>query len=83
MADRPAHTGTGPGARAKVRIPKTSFRAYQRKDIDSIPQLQRLPKDELLAMKAVSAVLPFRVNQYVVENLISQRHMGSDGPDFL
>jgi KamA family protein len=53
-----------------TRIPQLDFRAYQRKDIDSIPELQRLSADERLAMKAVSAVLPFRVNNYVVEQLI-------------
>lgn len=53
-----------------TRIPQLGFRAYQRKDIDAIPQLERLAPEELLAMKTVSAVLPFRVNNYVVEQLI-------------
>jgi len=53
-----------------VYITPVAYRAYQRKDIDSIPQLRELPREQLLAMKAVSAVLPFRVNNYVVENLI-------------
>lgn len=54
----------------RVHIPHGTFRVYQRKDIDAIPELADLPPDEILAMKAVSAVLPFRVNNYVVENLI-------------
>ncbi len=53
-----------------TRISTNKFRAYQRKDIDSIPQIQSLSADDRLAMKAVSAVLPFRVNKYVVEQLI-------------
>jgi KamA family protein len=51
-------------------INKRDYRVYSRNDLDRIPQLRRLPPDELLAMKAVSAVLPFRVNNYVIEELI-------------
>jgi KamA family protein len=47
-----------------------TFRAYTRKDIDTLPQLQRLPEADRLAMKAVSAVLPFRTNAYIVNELI-------------
>jgi len=61
-----------------VRIERTLFRAYQRKDIDAIPELKHLPAEELLAMKAVSAVLPFRVNNYVVENLIRWERVPED-----
>jgi KamA family protein len=46
------------------------FVVYTRRDIDRLPQLRRLPAEERLAMKAVAAVLPFRVNRYVVEELI-------------
>ena len=53
-----------------VKIRGARFRAYQRKDIDSIPELRRLSPEQILGMKAVSAVLPFRVNNYVVEQLI-------------
>lgn len=49
--------------------PKT-FRAFGSKDLDQIPQLQKLPKDHLNAVKAVAGVLPFRVNQYVIDELI-------------
>jgi KamA family protein len=53
-----------------VRVRAREFKVYQRKDIDSIPQLSILSPEELLGMKAVSAVLPFRTNNYVVEKLI-------------
>lgn len=43
---------------------------YTRRDIDRLRELRCLPAEERLAMKAVSAVLPFRVNRYVIENLI-------------
>lgn len=54
--------------RAKIRPRK--YKAYVRKDIDKIPQLRAMPREERVAMKAVSAVLPFRVNNYVTEELI-------------
>jgi L-lysine 2,3-aminomutase len=46
------------------------YRALARSDIDRIEQLRRLAPGEREAMKAVSAVLPFRVNTYVLEELI-------------
>ena len=46
------------------------YRIFTRQDIDRIPQLRQLPESHRRAMKAVSAVLPFRVNSYVVERLI-------------
>ncbi len=54
----------------KARIQPRKYRAFTRRDLDTIPQLQRLSPEELLQMKAVSAVLPFRVNDYVVSELI-------------
>ena len=47
-----------------------AYRVYTRKDIDRIPELARLSAEDRLVMKAVSAVLPFRVNNHVVEALI-------------
>ncbi|GAB4196619.1 MAG: hypothetical protein OHK0013_03940 [Sandaracinaceae bacterium] len=49
------------GARRPLRI-------LQRRDLDTIPQLARLPAADRFAMKVVSAVLPFRANTYVVES---------------
>lgn len=46
------------------------YRIFTRQDIDRIPQLKNLPEFHRRAMKAVSAVLPFRVNSYVVDHLI-------------
>ncbi len=60
------------------RIQALDLRIYQRKDIGTIPELQRLPREELQAMQAVSAVLPFRVNNYVVENLIRWERVPED-----
>jgi KamA family protein len=54
------------------------FRVYTRRHIDKIEQLQQLSPTELTAMKAVSAVLPFRVNNYVVEELIDWSNIPAD-----
>ena len=54
------------------------YHAYQRNDLDAIPQLAGLSEDERLAMKAVSAVLPFRVNNYVVGELIDWARVPDD-----
>ena len=60
----------GRRSRGSARIPRKTYRAYTRRHLDSIPELRQLPDEALLAMQAVSAVLPFRVNNYVVEELI-------------
>ncbi|MDJ0847688.1 MAG: lysine 2,3-aminomutase [Myxococcota bacterium] len=54
------------------------YRFYTRQDIDRLPQLQNLPAAELEAMKVVSAVFPFRVNDYVVEQLIDWSRVPED-----
>jgi KamA family protein len=53
-----------------TRIKARKFRVYGRADIERIPQLSALSADERLAMKAVASVLPFRVNDYVIDELI-------------
>ena len=55
----------------------TKFKASTRKDLPQIAEKLKLDKEQILDMQAVSAVLPFRVNDYVVENLIDP----SDVPD--
>ena len=54
------------------------FKIYTRNDIDRIEQLQRLSAEEREDMKAVSAVLPFRVNNYVLEELIDWNNIPDD-----
>ncbi len=46
------------------------YRAYTNKNIDQIPQFKTLTSEQRAAITAVSKVLPFRVNNYVVEELI-------------
>ena len=51
---------------------------YGLKDIDRIPQLQMLSKEERFVIKVVSNVLPFRSNNYVVEELIDWNNIPDD-----
>jgi KamA family protein len=54
------------------------YAVYTRKDIDRIPQLRRLSEVDRDSMKAVAAVLPFRVNNYIVEDLIDWNNLPFD-----
>ena len=54
------------------------FQVYGKAHIDKLPQLQRLPAEQRLAMKAVAEVLPFRVNEYVVNELIDWDNVPDD-----
>jgi L-lysine 2,3-aminomutase len=46
------------------------FHAYSAKHLEMLTQRAGLSPDERLAVRAVATVLPFRVNSYVIENLI-------------
>ena len=54
------------------------YQVYTRRDLERIPQLRGLDKKRLAGLLAVSAVLPFRVNQYVVESLIDWSTVPAD-----
>jgi L-lysine 2,3-aminomutase len=51
---------------------------YGLRDLDNIPQLQGLSEDQRFAIKVVSSVLPFRVNNYVIEELIDWSNIPED-----
>jgi KamA family protein len=59
-------------------VPVPRFRAYGRKNIDRMPWLEHLSRDQITALKTVSAVLPFRVNEYVLDELIDWSDIPSD-----
>ena len=63
---------------AQIKVKARKYKAYTRKDIDRIPELQTLARNEIVAIKAVSAVLPFRVNRYVIEELIRWEDVPDD-----
>ncbi len=54
------------------------LKVYGFNQIDRIPQLERLSGEQRIAMKAVAAVLPFRVNEYVLEELIDWDRIPDD-----
>jgi L-lysine 2,3-aminomutase len=54
------------------------FRAYRAKDLENVPQVAALSPTTRLAMKTVATVLPFRVNQYVVDELIDWSSVPDD-----
>ena len=53
-----------------ARSPGRGFHAYSAKHLDMLTARAGLTPDERLAIRAVAAVLPFRTNSYVVDNLI-------------
>jgi L-lysine 2,3-aminomutase len=53
-----------------LSAPGRRFRAYTVKHLDKLTERAGLTADERLAVRAVATVLPFRTNEYVVENLI-------------
>lgn len=55
-----------------------SFRVYTARNIDSIPGIKEMPEEARFAMKVVASVLPFRVNEYVLESLINWRNAPDD-----
>ena len=61
-----------------ARLEPRKYRAFTRKDIDRLARLRGLDPDDVLSMKAVSAVLPFRVNEYVIEELIDWTNVPED-----
>lgn len=54
------------------------YRAHTRKDLDRLPQLRHVSAELRDSMKAVSAVLPFRVNDYVLDELIDWSRVPDD-----
>ncbi len=54
------------------------YRAFTDRDLDAIPQLARLDAETRFEMKVVASVLPFRVNEYVLESLIDWDRVPED-----
>jgi KamA family protein len=59
-------------------IQPRAFEVFGPRDIDRIPQLQHLEPDEIHAIRVVSSVLPFRVNRYVMEELVRWEDVPDD-----
>jgi KamA family protein len=56
----------------------TDFRHYTPRDLDKIPQVKRLNPEQRFAIKVVSKVLPFKVNEYVLNELINWDNIPED-----
>ncbi len=57
---------------------KTKFKAYTSNNFHEIEHLQGLSSGRLRRMEAVAKVLPFRTNNYIVENLINWNNIPND-----
>ena len=55
---------------ATLAIEARPFKVYTQRQLDKIEALKDLPEALLFDMQVVSQVLPFRVNDYVIEELI-------------
>ena len=58
--------------------PIGKYQALTRKHLDSVAEYGKVTADDLFAMRVVSAVLPFRTNRYVTENLIDWDRIPDD-----
>ncbi|MGA7979872.1 MAG: lysine 2,3-aminomutase [Chromatiaceae bacterium] len=54
------------------------FRVFTQRRIAQIAPLQRLSPEQRFAMNVVSTVLPFRVNEYVIEHLVDWERVPDD-----
>lgn len=54
------------------------FKVFTQRDLDRIAPLRALPAATRFEMQVVSTVLPFRVNQYVIDELIDWRNIPAD-----
>jgi L-lysine 2,3-aminomutase len=59
-------------------VDRPRFRAYGRRHIDHLPVMRHLSIEQRVALKAASTVLPFRVNEYVLSELIDWDDIPND-----
>jgi KamA family protein len=74
-----AHTllrHTGPCRTCLSHAPP--YAAITLRDLESLPQIAALPAELRLQLRAVASVLPFRVNRYVVDELIDWSRIPDD-----
>ena len=57
---------------------KQPFKAYGVNDLHKIPQIHHLSDEQQFSMRVVANVLPFRVNQYVIDELIDWTNIPND-----
>jgi KamA family protein len=54
------------------------FKVYTQRDLRDIPQIAQLPESLQFEMEVVASVLPFRVNDYVISELIDWQRVPDD-----
>lgn len=54
------------------------IKIYTERQFDQIEQLKKLSEEQRLEMRVVASVLPFRINQYVIEQLINWDNIPAD-----
>ncbi|MBI1905055.1 MAG: lysine 2,3-aminomutase [Rhodocyclales bacterium] len=62
----------------RFRPEPAAFKVYTQRDLASIAPLRRLDEARRFEMQVVSTVLPFRVNQYVIDELIDWSRVPDD-----
>jgi L-lysine 2,3-aminomutase len=55
-----------------------SFQVFTQRDLDRIKALSRLPDELRFDMQVVASVLPFRVNEYIIDELIDWDNVPAD-----
>ncbi|MCH2129694.1 MAG: hypothetical protein MK179_11150 [Pirellulaceae bacterium] len=54
------------------------FRIFSQRNLKDLDYIERLTEEQRFAVRVVAQVLPFRVNQYVVDNLIDWEQVPDD-----
>lgn len=54
------------------------FKVYTARQLQQIPQLAQLSEEQRFDMQVVASVLPFRVNEYVINELIDWSNIPAD-----
>jgi len=66
------------GPLADLGIEPRRFKVYTERHLDQIKQLERLSDEQRFEMRVVASVLPFRVNDYVVDSVIDWDNVPDD-----
>src|SRR5262245_31714503 len=64
--------------RSTDNLSLSKYRAYSQAQLDDIPQLAQLSTEDRAIIKAIRAVLPFRANSYVIDQLIDWSAIPND-----
>ena len=54
------------------------YKSYTLQNYKALPQINALPEDLIEAINVVGSVLPFKTNNYVVDNLIDWNNIPND-----